>query len=97
MTTTEQARRAAQAKHADKMRAAEQRLAQQRAEQRVLLSAEDLWAFGVTFSRVQLWKQVKLGLFPAPIKLSANRNAWIKNEVAAWVEARKAERTTTTA
>jgi predicted DNA-binding transcriptional regulator AlpA len=85
MTTTEQARRAAQAKH------------EARSVGRELLSAEDLWAFGITFSRVQLWKQVKLGLFPAPIKLSANRNAFIKDEVAAWVEARKAERTTPTA
>lgn len=90
MTThKEQARRAAQAKHADKMQAAEP---EARSAGRELLSAEDLWAFGVTFSKVHLWQQVKRGLFPAPIKLSANRNAWIRGEVEAWVEARKRER-----
>jgi predicted DNA-binding transcriptional regulator AlpA len=35
---------------------------------------------------------VKCGLFPAPIKLSLNRNAWIRDEVIAWVETRMRER-----
>jgi prophage regulatory protein len=58
----------------------------------VLLSADDLWAMGVRYSKVQLWKQVKAGLFPAPIKVSTNRNAWVRDEVLAWIEARMAER-----
>jgi hypothetical protein len=67
--------------------------AEQRSEGRVLLSADDLWLeFGIRFSKVQLWKQVKLGLFPAPIKISANRNAWIRDEVVAWIAARMDER-----
>ena len=86
---------AAQAQYKQKQEAAWQQVTTQHDQQsddRVLLSPDDLWAFGVRFSRVQLWKQVKIGAFPKPIKLSANRNAWLRNEVLAWVAARAAER-----
>jgi prophage regulatory protein len=65
---------------------------EQRSVGRVLLSADDLWGLGLRYSRVQLWKLVKAGLFPAPIKISANRNAWLQHEVLAWIEQRAAER-----
>jgi predicted DNA-binding transcriptional regulator AlpA len=70
----------------------ERERAEQRSVGRMLLSAEDLWAFGIRYSKVQLWKQVKAGLFPAPIKISANRNAWIRDEIVAWIKARVNER-----
>ena len=67
--------------------------AEQRSAGRVLLSAEELGIeFGLRYSKVQLWKLVRAGLFPAPIKISSNRNAWIRDEIVAWVEARMAER-----
>jgi prophage regulatory protein len=73
-------------------RSVERERAEQRSVERVLLSAEDLWAMGICYSRVQLWKMVKAGLFPTPIKLSKARNAWVQQEVLDWVEARRAER-----
>ena len=68
------------------------RAAQRRGVPKVLLSAEDLREFGVSYSRVQLWKMVRDGLFPPPIKISTNRNAWVASEVTAWLEARMNER-----
>jgi prophage regulatory protein len=70
----------------------EEKQTEQQMQRRVLLSAEDLWQFGCRYSRVQLWKLVKAKQFPAPIKLSSNRNAWLLSEVLAWVEQRVAER-----
>jgi predicted DNA-binding transcriptional regulator AlpA len=88
--------RAAQAAYRPKMDEARQLAAAQQTDQRnagrLLLSADDLRNLGVPYSRVQLWKMVKAGLFVAPIKISPNRNAWIHDEVIAWVAARAAER-----
>lgn len=61
--------------------------------ERVLLSADDLRDLGVRHSRVQLWKLIKAGLFPKPIKISENRRAWIQQEVLDWITQRAAERT----
>ncbi len=37
------------------------------------------------FSRTTLWRQVKEGLFPAPVKIGSGRNVgWLENEVAEW-------------
>jgi prophage regulatory protein len=93
--TTKVKPRAAQAACRPRMNEARQLIeaqGEQRSVGRVLLSADDLRDFGVRHSRVQLWKLVKAGQFPAPIKISTNRNAWIHDEVIAWVEARAAER-----
>lgn len=57
-----------------------------------LLSHEDLRDLGIRYSRVQIWRKVKDGTFPAPIKLGEARNAWIEAEVVAWIEQRIAER-----
>jgi predicted DNA-binding transcriptional regulator AlpA len=70
----------------------ERERAEQRSFGRVLLSAEDLWQLGFRYSRVQLWKLVKAGLFPAPIKLSANRNAYLLSQLLTFIEQRVAER-----
>ena len=93
--TTKAKPRAAQAAFRPRMDEARQLVeaqGEQRSVGRVLLSADDLRDFGVRHSRVQLWKLVKAGLFPAPIKISTNRNAWIHDEVIAWVAERAAER-----
>ena len=59
---------------------------------RLLLSPDDLRDLGIRFSRAQLWKKVKRGEFPPPIKLSTNRSAWVADEVQAWICARMSER-----
>lgn len=42
------------------------------------------------FSRATLWRRVKDGEFPAPIKLGGNLNAWKRAEVTKWSEAMEA-------
>lgn len=44
------------------------------------------------FSTTSLYRQVKLGLFPAPVQISANRVAWSECECEEWLLARMAER-----
>jgi prophage regulatory protein len=40
------------------------------------------------WSRSTLWRRVRAGDFPAPIKLSPNIVAWIPDEVATWRKSR---------
>ncbi len=35
-------------------------------------------------SRVQIWRDVRAGRFPAPIETGANSIAWVKSEVEEW-------------
>ena len=39
-------------------------------------------------SRVQIWRDVRDGLFPAPIALGPNSVAWYEDEVDAWLASR---------
>jgi prophage regulatory protein len=39
-----------------------------------------------TVSRTTIWRMVRAGAFPKPIKVSANRKAWRGAEVKAWLE-----------
>jgi prophage regulatory protein len=39
-------------------------------------------------SRVQLWRDVRAGVFPAPIEMGPNRVAWIRSEVEQWKRTR---------
>lgn len=39
-------------------------------------------------SRTQLWRDVRAGLFPAPIETGPNSLAWIRSEVDAWKASR---------
>lgn len=57
-----------------------------------LLDYEDLRQRGIKYSRPQIWRLIKAGRFPKPIKLGANRNAWVESEIDALIEARIAER-----
>lgn len=59
---------------------------------KVLLSQDDLRDLGIRFSRSQLHKLGQLGDFPKPVKLSPFRNAWVADEVYAWIKVRKANR-----
>ena len=39
----------------------------------------------VPFSSATLWRKVKAGTFPAPVKLSARVTAWRVEQVRAWL------------
>jgi prophage regulatory protein len=56
------------------------------------LSREDLIERGITYSRVHLDRLEASGKFPRRVPLSANRVAWIEEEVDAWAAERLAER-----
>jgi len=38
-----------------------------------------------TLSRSVLWRKVKAGTFPAPVKINGGRVAWYEHEVQAWI------------
>jgi prophage regulatory protein len=57
-----------------------------------LLDHHGLEEKGIRYSKVQLWRLVKAGSFPRPIRLGAARNAWVETEVDAWIAGRIAER-----
>jgi predicted DNA-binding transcriptional regulator AlpA len=39
-------------------------------------------------SRVQIWRDVRAGLFPAPIETGPNSIAWFRSEVEEWKRSR---------
>ena len=39
-------------------------------------------------SRVQIWRDIRAGRFPAPIETGANSIAWYRSEVEAWKASR---------
>lgn len=42
----------------------------------------------VPFSRATLWRKVKLGEFPRPVKLSTRITAWEVDSVRAWIDSK---------
>jgi len=56
------------------------------------LSFADLRVRGIKYSRCQIWRRVKAGTFPPPVKLSASRNVWLERDIDAWMAALVAER-----
>jgi prophage regulatory protein len=59
----------------------------------IFYSREDLLLLGIRYSRAQLWRKVKDGSFPKPVKLGENKRAWLSTEIYAWKEAIAAART----
>jgi prophage regulatory protein len=58
-----------------------------------LLSLEELKTLkGIRFHRQTIWRLVKAGQFPAPIKLWAATNAWAEHEIDEWIQSRIGER-----
>ena len=43
----------------------------------------------VDLSRTTVWRLIRTKAFPAPVRLSAGRVAWIEDDVEAWIAARK--------
>lgn len=58
----------------------------------VLLDWEGLKARGIMLSRTRIYVNMGKGLFPKPIRVSANRIAWLSDEIDRWIEARRAAR-----
>jgi predicted DNA-binding transcriptional regulator AlpA len=56
------------------------------------LPFEDLYLRGIKYSRAQIYRKVKDGSFPQPVRLGENRIAWLSTEIDAWIEAIAAAR-----
>jgi len=57
-----------------------------------ILSLNDLRELGIYYSRVHIYRLVKAGKFPAPIKVGQNRIGWVESEIDEWLNAKIAER-----
>jgi prophage regulatory protein len=58
-----------------------------------LIDYDGLKAKGINYSRVHLWRLVKAGRFPKPVKLGDGaRNTWVEEEIEELIAARMAER-----
>jgi prophage regulatory protein len=55
--------------------------------QKSFIRQKELIPHVVPFSPATLWRKVRSGDFPKPIKLSENITAWRWDEVQAWIEA----------
>ena len=44
-------------------------------------SRKDLKNLGIPFSRATLWRKVRDGSFPKPVKLGENTNAWLVSTI----------------
>jgi prophage regulatory protein len=56
-----------------------------------LLDKAGLEEKGIPHSAVQIWRLVKQGTFPAPIKVGS-KNAWLESEIDEYIKARVAAR-----
>jgi prophage regulatory protein len=52
------------------------------------LSVPDLRERGIDLSRVQLWRMIKAGEFPRPVRLTKQRSAWRETEIDQWMATR---------
>lgn len=41
-----------------------------------------------SLSRVSIWRAVRKGIFPAPVKVTERRVAWPESSVQAWIQSR---------
>ena len=60
-----------------------------------LLSREDLRERGIRYSRQQLWRLIRDGKFPAPVRGAGKGLAWVEAEVDAHIEGLVAKRDAT--
>jgi predicted DNA-binding transcriptional regulator AlpA len=59
---------------------------------RLLLGYEDLSAKGIPYSRASIYRKIRDGSFPQPVKLGGNKIAWLNHEIDAWIDAIAAAR-----
>ena len=55
------------------------------------IRAKQLLGSILPIGRTTLWKMVKTGRFPAPVRLGPNTTAWRAEDVRDWLEQRKGE------
>jgi prophage regulatory protein len=53
---------------------------------------ENLRDFGITASKVSIWRWERAGQFPKRVQVSAGRIAWVEDEIRQWVKYRIAAR-----
>jgi prophage regulatory protein len=58
----------------------------------VFLRLPELKKHGVPWSRAHVYREVKFGRFPRPVKLGPATTAWLLSEILAWQRARIAAR-----
>ena len=56
-----------------------------------LLDDDDLAAKGIPLGRTQIWRLVKAGKFPPPVKVGS-RNCWVEAEIDDFIKKLVAER-----
>jgi prophage regulatory protein len=54
------------------------------ASPRLLPAPEVRWR--TSLSRATIWRRVRSGEFPAPVRLGPNRIAWLESDVNAWIQ-----------
>lgn len=47
---------------------------------------------GIGYSRCHLWRLIKAGAFPRPVKIGENKSAFVETEIDAWIEEKIVER-----
>ncbi len=57
-----------------------------------LIRMSEMKAHGVPFSRASIYRLIRAGEFPAPIKLGEHTSAWLVSEIEAWKHAKIAAR-----
>lgn len=57
-----------------------------------VLDYDGLREKGIPYSRPHLWRLVKAGKFPAPIKWGGARNGWVEEEIDRFIGEKIAER-----
>jgi prophage regulatory protein len=58
----------------------------------ILLDDAGLRQLGIAFSRQHRHRLIQQGRFPRPLKIGANKCAWLAREIHDWIAARVAER-----
>ena len=66
--------------------------ARQARSPKILLLRGDLKALGIPFENQQLLRLEFIGRFPRRIRLSGSTVCWDRDEILAWIEARKTDR-----
>jgi predicted DNA-binding transcriptional regulator AlpA len=56
-----------------------------------LLAFADLRLLGISYSRAHIYRLIKAGKFPRPVRLGDNRIAFAREKIAAYIEAIKAQ------
>lgn len=51
-----------------------------------LVSWSDLKVRGIQFSRATIYRKIENGSFPRPLKIGANRIAWLASEIDEWIQ-----------